>query len=374
MTAQAIGAGLLGAVATPTLLARSCSRQQLRPLKLGTNSLVRAADGSLLGVIPAKRNRQQLALTAMSPWLPQATIAIEDRRFWQHGALDYQGIVRAALTDLERGHSLQGGSSLTQQLARNLYIGKPKRTLRRKLEEACLALKLAQRMNKRQILGAYLNVVYYGHRAYGVEAAAQTYFSRHASRVTVWQAALLAGLPQAPSVYDPLRNPRVARARRNEVLRAMFAARYLKRRAYQWAYRQPLGLHPSAYYRRIREPYFFGYVDQQLVSRYGQALVESGGLRVQTTIDPRLQFLAQRTLASVLKSRDDPAGALVAIDPRDGRPARWRSRSRAASGCSSTSPRRGTGRRVAPSSRSRSPPRSSTEPRSTPATTGRPSS
>ncbi len=315
----AVAAALLGAAAAPSVIASQCSLADMKPLSLGANSFVSAADGRLLGVIPAKKNRQTLPLEAMSPWLPKATVAVEDRRFWEHGALDYIGIARAAFSDLQAGKPVQGASTLTQQLARNLYIGEPKDTLTRKLHEACLAMRIADRWSKQKILASYLNLVYYGNQAYGVEAASQTYFSRHASKLSVWQAALLAGLPQAPSIYDPFRNPKAATARRNEVLASMRDAGYLKPAAWNWARQQPLDLRPGSLYKTIREPYFFRYVTQQLDARFGHRLVESGGLRVKTTIDQRLQNLAQRTLKDVLRRRSDPAGALVAIDPRNGR-------------------------------------------------------
>jgi penicillin-binding protein 1A len=315
----AAGAALVGAAVAPSVIKSRCSLASLKPVSIGTNSFVAASDDSLLGTIPAKKNRQQLTLAQMSPWLPRATVAIEDRRFWQHGALDYAGIARAALADLENGRTVQGASTLTQQLARNLYIGKQSQTLGRKLKEACLAMRLADKLSKRSILARYLNVVYYGNQAYGVAAAAQTYFSKRASQLNVVQAAMIAGLPQPPTSYDPLRDPGAALARRNEVLDAMLNNHVLKRAGWRYARKQPLELHPGTLYKTIHEPYFFGYVDQQLVSQYGQRLVESGGLRVHTTIDPKLQSLALHTLAQHLPSKSDPASALVAIDPRNGK-------------------------------------------------------
>jgi penicillin-binding protein 1A len=315
----AIGAAIVAAAVAPTVIRSQCSLASLKPISIGTNSFVAARDNSMLGTIPAKKNRQQLTLAQMSPWLPKATIAIEDRRFWQHGALDYAGIARAAIADIENGRTVQGASTLTQQLARNLYIGRPSQTIGRKVKEACLAMRLAERLTKRQILAQYLNLVYYGNQAYGVAAAAQTYFSRRASQLTVAQAAMIAGLPQAPTSYDPLRDPDAALARRNEVLDAMYTNHALSRGAWEYARRRPLGLDPGTLYKTIHEPYFFGYVEQQLVSHYGQRLVESGGLRVRTTIDPRLQRLAQQTIAKHLPSKSDPASALVAIDPRNGK-------------------------------------------------------
>ena len=199
----------------------SCSLNTLRPVEVGQNSFIFAADGSLLGSIPAEKNREPVPVEEMSPWVPRATVAIEDRRFWDHGALDYPGIVRALFADIRAGHVVQGGSTITQQLARNLYIKKPSQTFGRKTTEACLAIKLAREKSKTWILSAYMNQVFYGNHAYGIEAAAQTYFSKKARHLTLTEAALLAGLPQAPTDYDPFHRPAQAIARRDEVLRAM---------------------------------------------------------------------------------------------------------------------------------------------------------
>ena len=296
----------------------SCSLTSLRPLQLGSNTFVFAADGSLLGSIPSSQNRQPKRLRQIAKWVPQATVAIEDRRYWVHGALDYVGIARAAWKDLVSGTFVQGGSTITQQLARNLFIGNDKAKLHRKVVEACLAIKLEQRLTKRQILADYLNTVYYGNHAFGIEAAAETYFSRHASELTLPQAALLAGLPQAPSVYDPMRDADAALRRRTDVLTAIRAAGDISPSAYRWAVRAQLRLRPASIYTQIKLPYFFSYVESQLVRHYGADTVRAGGLRVTTTIDPRLQALAERAQKDVLRHRDDPSTALVAIDPRTG--------------------------------------------------------
>jgi membrane peptidoglycan carboxypeptidase len=173
-------------------LTSSCSLSQLRPLALPENSFLVARDGSLLGTIPSVQNRQVLGLAEMSKCLPKATVAVEDQRFYQHGALDYQGILRAAFADLATFSLSQGGSTITQQLVRTLYLGGEQRTLTRKLKEACLALRLQREWTKNRILTAYLNDVYYGGNAFGVEAAAQTYFSVPARSLDLPEAALLA--------------------------------------------------------------------------------------------------------------------------------------------------------------------------------------
>jgi penicillin-binding protein 1A len=317
--AAVVAAALAGAAFTGrALVFGSCNLDQLRPITLGENSFLFASDGSLLGVIPSIRNRQPLQLSQISPWLPKATVAIEDRRFWQHGALDYQGIARAVYADAQAGRVVQGGSTLTQELVRNLYIGSNERTLARKVKEACLAQKLSGIWSKQQILSAYVNEVFYGRHAYGAEAGAETFFSTSARRLTIAQAALLAGLPQAPSVYDPVRHPDRALARRNEVLRAMLANGDITQPEFEKSVSAPLGLRLGALYSSQRHPNFFGWATEQLVQRFGARKVEEGGLRVRTTIDPRMQYDALSSIKSILREKHDPAAALVAIDPRTG--------------------------------------------------------
>jgi penicillin-binding protein 1A len=297
----------------------SCDLNSLKPVGVGENSFVYAFDGSLLGSIPAEKNRQPVTLEQMSDWVPKATVAIEDRRYWNHGALDYAGIARALFANVRAGHVVQGGSTITQQLARNLYIRKPEQTFGRKATEACLAIKLARKKSKTWILQAYVNQVFYGNRAYGIEAAAQTYFSKHASRLTLAQAALLAGLPQAPSRFDPFNRPQEAMERRNEVLRAMLSTGSITSTEYADAVAQRrLRLKPGRLYTRIREPYFFSYVIDLLQKQYGSNTVRSGGLKVYTTIDPRLQRFALSAIRETLPYSNDPAAAIVSINPRNG--------------------------------------------------------
>jgi penicillin-binding protein 1A len=314
---------LAAAVATISIgagaaLSASCDLNSLRPVEIGQNSFVYASDGSLLGSIPAERNREPVSLAKMAVWLPRATVAIEDRRFYKHGGVDYVGIARAAWKDISTGKTVEGGSTITQQLVRGLYTGRQK-TFSRKIKEACLANKLARKWTKSKILDEYLNTTYYGNHAYGVEAASQTYFSRPASNLTLLQAALLAGLPQAPSVYDPLNNPAAARQRRNEVLRAMLTNGAITPRQFRQGSRaKSLGLRPGNIYSQIKQPYFFSYVTDQLVDAYGAETVREGGLKVYTTIDPRLQRLAIKSIRDVLPYRTDPAAAIVSVEPGTG--------------------------------------------------------
>lgn len=300
---------------------QGCSLTSLRQIAIGENTFIYAADGSLLGVIPAEKNRQPVNFSQINPWMPLATVSIEDKRFWSHGGVDPEGMARALWADVRAGKAVQGGSTITQQLVRNLYNGSVsnEKTVQRKLKEACLAIKLSKQWSKKRILTAYMNQVYYGSQAYGVEAASQTYFSKPSSELTLSQAALLAGLPQAPSDYDPFRNPDQALRRRNEVLRAMLGTNAISAAQYYAGVgNTDLELKPGRLYKDIRQPYFFSYVHDELARAYGEARVRSGGLRVYTTIDPRLQRAARKAIRETLYYSTDPAAAVVAINPANG--------------------------------------------------------
>jgi penicillin-binding protein 1A len=295
----------------------SCDLNSLQQVEIGSNTFIYAADNSRLGVIPAERNRQPVPYKQISTWMPKATIAIEDRRFYGHDGVDVEGIARALWKNVSAGQVVEGGSTITQQLVRNLYIGR-ERTVERKLKEACLAVKLDRAWSKNRILATYMNQVYYGNLAYGIEAAAQTYFSKKASQLTLPEAALLAGLPQAPSFYDPFNRPETAKVRRNQVLAAMLDEGDIKRDQYDWAVERGLGLKPGKLYKEIREPYFFSYVRDKLIAEYGAGTVRSGGLKVYTTVDPRFQRAAVKAIRETLYESDDPAAALISINPKNG--------------------------------------------------------
>lgn len=310
---------VVGVAATAGVVAygSSCDLDALQPTRIGQNTFVYAADGSLLGSIPAEKNREPVDAGEMSPWLRRATVAIEDRRFFAHGGVDLEGIARAGVKNLEAGGIVEGGSTITQQLVRNLYISR-EQTLQRKVKEACLATKLDGEWSKERILTTYLNQVYYGNHAYGVEAAAQTYFSKSAKDLNLRESALLAGLTQAPSSYDPVLSPTRAVARRAEVLRAMVETGAITPARYERVAASGLGLRPGRLYSDIREPYFFGYVRDELIEAYGAETVRSGGLEVYTTIVPRYQRLAEKAIRGTLNQPKDPAAALVSISPRTG--------------------------------------------------------
>jgi penicillin-binding protein 1A len=297
----------------------------LKPVQRGRSSAIYAADGSLIGFIRASSIREPVPSKALPQSLKYATVAIEDRNFFNHGALDPAGIARAAWKDvLAGGKPVQGASTITQQLVRNLYIRDPEETIKRKLIEAHLAYDMEEAHSKRWILSEYLNTAPYGtvegETAVGAEAAAQTYFGKPARKLTLTEAAMIAGLPQAPSEYNPFLDPRAALDRRDEVLTAMEDQGYVTPSEYRKAVHSGLGLHPGHKYRVIRDPFLFDLVEQELIDKYGLNTVRYGGLKAYTTIKPELQERAQEAVDScaVCYPEGGPAAGLASVDPSNG--------------------------------------------------------
>jgi penicillin-binding protein 1A len=297
----------------------------LKPVQKGRSSAIYAADGSLIGFIRASSIREPVPSKALPQSLKYATVAIEDRNFFNHGAIDPAGIARAAWKDvLAGGKPVQGASTITQQLVRNLYIRDPEETIKRKLIEAHLAYDMEEAHSKRWILTAYLNTAPYGtvegETAVGAEAAAQTYFGKPARKLNLTEAAMIAGLPQAPSEYNPFLDPRAALDRRNEVLSAMEDQGYVTPSEYRKAIHAGLGLHPGHKYRVIRDPFLFDLVEQELIDKYGLNTVRYGGLKAYTTIKPELQERAQEAVDScaVCYPEGGPAAGLASVDPSNG--------------------------------------------------------
>ncbi len=294
---------------------------QLKPIDRGTSSAVYAADGSRLGYIQSDESRTPIAYDEIPAELKDATVAIEDERFYEHGGVDPSSIARAAIENLQAGKVVQGGSTITQQLVRNLYISDPQRDIERKIREATLAEELENAHSKQWILGQYLNTASYGtidgRTSVGVEAASQTYFNKSAKDLKLTESALLAGLPQSPSRFNPFINPTGAIERRNEVLQKMAEQGYISGRKADRASHAGLGLERGYRYETIREPYFFDYVQQELISRYGVATVRQGGLQVHTTIQPALQEAAKQAIVAHGYT-SDPAAAVVSINPANG--------------------------------------------------------
>ncbi len=299
--------------------------EQLKPKPLGTVSTVYAANGERLGFIYGDDIRRPVRIDQVPLATKQATVAIEDRRFYKHGGVDYVGVVRAAVKNVTSDRASQGGSTLTMQLVRNLYIPEQRfdKTFERKIWEAKLAEELEQRHSKAWILQSYLNNVPYGtddqgKTAIGAQAAARMFFDKPVSELTLPQSALLAGLPQAPTQYNPFLNPDGARSRRAEVLDAMVTAGYISEQQAEDAKAAPLGVHRGRFYSQRREQFFFDYVEQELRARYGDDVINRGGLKVHTTINLEFQELARQAIADKLAYYPGPSAALATVDPANG--------------------------------------------------------
>jgi len=292
----------------------------------GRISTVFAVDGTELGKISNDVLRIPISSDEMPQDVRDATVAIEDQRFYRHKGVDFEGVVRAAFKNANSGRTIQGGSTLTMQLIRTLYTGNREKSLKRKVREAKLAEELENahpgKEGKRWILTKYLNSAPYGtnggQQAIGIQAAARAYFNKRASDLTLAESALLAGLPQAPSDYNPFTAPGTATVRRNEVLRKMADLGYVSDSDAQVAIREPLELQRNTYFRQKRESFFFDYVTDQLIRRYGQKTVRGGGLRIRTTIDLKLQGKARKAIAKSLNFDGAPSSAIVSINPKNG--------------------------------------------------------
>jgi len=284
-------------------------------LSLGQTSKIYAADGTLLAEVFGTENRTVVPMEAIPEYLRQATIAIEDERFYYHGGVDYEAISRAIFTNITSGELAEGGSTITQQLVKNVYITS-ERSFTRKLVEAVLAMRLEQTVSKDEILERYLNTIYYGENAYGVEAASLTYFGKSVSQLNLAECATLAGLPNAPSAYSPKRDLAAATKRRNLVLQKMADLGYITQAEAHGAASLPLQVTDKT--ASVSEPYFVEYVKQKLVEKYGAGTLFEGGLKVYTTIDPKMQDAGLEAIKGVLYEEGDPAAALVAIEPQTG--------------------------------------------------------
>ncbi|MDR7556630.1 MAG: penicillin-binding protein 1A [Armatimonadota bacterium] len=282
-----------------------------------------AENGELIASL-YRENRRIVPLAAIPLTLQQAVIAIEDERFYAHRGVDPRGIARAVWRNLREGQVVEGGSTITQQLARNLFLSQ-ERAFSRKVAEMLLAVEIERRLTKDEILERYLNLVYFGQGAYGVEMAAQVYFGKSARDLTLAEAALLAGLIRAPSVYSPYRNLALARARQALVLQRMVQLGYITPAQAAAARAAPIQLAPAsnAGLVGIRAPYFVSFILTRLLETYGEDLVYKGGLQVYTTLDPRLQALAEQAVrrgleAAARRRLNATQAALVALDPRTG--------------------------------------------------------
>jgi penicillin-binding protein 1A len=284
-----------------------------------------SADGKVIGEFFVEK-RLPITLAQIPPYLKQAVIAVEDQHFYDHAGIDWRGVLRASVRDLLAGRIVEGGSTITQQLAKLLFLDS-ERTLRRKLKEALLALQIERRYRKDEILTLYLNQIYLGSGAYGVEAAANIYFGKHVWELDLSQCALIAGLSRAPSRYSPFVHPDKALARRGLVLKRLHETGAITEDQYRSALGKPLRLAPSRG-SGGSNLYFVDYLRPQLEEALGENLVYRGGLTVQTTLRESWQGIAEQALrngVSALEKRhgvkaggEKPQGAVVILDAATG--------------------------------------------------------
>lgn len=280
-----------------------------------------SSDGVLLADV-YEENRQVVPISDIPKDLQNATVAIEDERFYKHPGVDLQGIARAVYQNLRRGHLAQGGSTLTQQLARNIYLSREK-SVSRKLKEILLALELERNYSKEQILELYLNQIYYGSGAYGVQTASKLYFGKDVKDLSLAECALLSGLPQKPSSYSPYEDMDSAIRRRNIVLSHMAHLGYITIEQCDDAKHEKIhltGLQPTGM-TRYKAPWFVTYVLKELTNKYGADLVYRGGLRVHTSLNYEMQQAGEEALRNGVKDakwRHVTQGALICIDPETG--------------------------------------------------------
>ena len=289
-----------------------------RQIEQEVNGVITADNGhSVLAVLRGSEARTLVDLEDIDPLMRHAIVAIEDRRFWEHRGVDVRGIGRALWADIRQQKVVEGGSTITQQFVKNALL-QDQRTIGRKVREAALAWQLHQRWRPRRILEAYLNTIYFGNGAYGVQQASLIYFGRGAKDMSLAEAALLAGIPANPTQYDPIAYPDAARDRRRVVLDAMVDEGKITEAELERADAEPLPEDVRLPATERTAQYFTNYVKQQLIDQYGASMVYGGGLKVRTTIDLELQQLARESIAKWLTDTDGPSAALVAIDPRTG--------------------------------------------------------
>lgn len=292
---------------------------------LAQRSRIHAADGTLLARI-YQENRALVRFGAIPQVLIDAVLAAEDDRFFEHGGYDLRSILRAAIVNAREGEYVQGGSTITQQYVKNTFFTDPPKTLERKARELRLAIELERLYTKEQILERYLNTVYFGGGAYGVKAAAQTFFGHGLESLSLREAALLAGVIRSPSAYDPRDNPERALARRNLVLSRMVETGAIPERRARKVGRKGLGVPKDPPRATTRQPYFVEAARRELLGdrRLGRTgddrahTLYKGGVTVTTTLEPDLQRAAEDAVRGVLNQPGDPEAALVAIRPKSG--------------------------------------------------------
>ena len=287
------------------------------------NGYIYDKDGKrVLAVLRGSEARTLITYDQIADPMRHAIVAIEDRRFWEHDGIDLRGIGRALVADIRHKSVVEGGSTITQQFVKNA-LDRDQKTIARKVREAAYAWQLERDPGgwpKKKILQEYLNTIYFGNGAYGVQQAALTYFQKGAKDLNLAESALLAGIPADPNRYDPVANPKAAKARRRVVLQAMLEESKITPEQLEQANKTPLPEPDDVRLPGTEGPaqHFVNYVKQQLIDKYGQTEVFGGGIKVRSTIDLELQQTARDAISKWLTDADGPSAALVAIDPRDG--------------------------------------------------------
>ncbi|BBH23175.1 penicillin-binding protein [Paenibacillus baekrokdamisoli] len=296
-------------------------RMQALPVSsISQSSQMLDLQGNVIDSFHAGENRQSVPLKDISPYLVEATLAIEDQRFYDHLGFDIKGMARAVIVNLEHLSTKQGASTLTQQLARNLYLTH-ERTWSRKLKEAMYTLQLEMHYSKDEILSLYLNQIYYGHGAYGAEAAAEQYYGKHASQLTLAESAMLAGIPKGPKYYSPYMDMKNAKDRQKTILSTMADQGIIQRRDADAAALELLKFQPLGSSKQDGiAPFFRDYVHNMAVEKLGidERLLSEGGIRIYTTLDPNTQRAAEQAVNEGFPGGSEQQAALVSIDPRTG--------------------------------------------------------
>jgi 1A family penicillin-binding protein len=295
-------------------------RSQALPVsKLQQTTQIFDAHGDVIDSFNSGQNRQVIPLSSISPYLVEATLSTEDRNFYRHFGFDLKGIARAAFVNLQHMSKVQGAGTITQQLARNLYLNHD-RTWTRKIKETLYAVQMEMHMTKDEILEEYLNQIYYGHSTYGIQAAAQLFFGKDAKDLTLAESALLAGIPKGPRYYSPYYDAKKAKERQETVLQTMVDSGFISRQEADRAAKEQLVYKPLEEKKPSLAPYFRDYVRNLAIDKLGipEEEFDEGGLKIYTTLDLKAQHIADEVVAKWLKDRGDLQAALVSIDPRNG--------------------------------------------------------
>jgi penicillin-binding protein 1A len=290
--------------------------EDLEPSIPDQTSKIYDINNRLITTLYVEENRELIPLEEMPENLKNAVIATEDKRFYQHSGIDLKAILRAFLTNIRHGKIVEGGSTITQQYAENVYLS-PERTFELKIKEASIAYQLEKHYSKDKILEMYLNTIYFGHDAYGVEVAGKTYFGKSAKDLNLQESALLAALINAPNINSPFANIEIARQKRNIVLQLMYDQDYITYKQMIDAKATPIELNPIKK-PVTTAPYFVEYIKEYLIKKYTYEQIFKGGFEIYTTIDLDVQKSAEQAINEVLFEHSDPSAALVAIDPKTG--------------------------------------------------------